>query len=178
MTKMVYTVIRRPKKDSPGRTDIGWKEDSASKEVPHAGFLFTSRTKCGQVRKYTAYLITSRDGSIETRVHLGDDFETRAQAAFAIWREYYSEKKRIQYIIRLTDEISRDQRRRARAIQKKFRATPEGMEEYRKHLNAQAAARRAAMTPEQKAVTAAKRKEQRLLKKAAELLEGMINEEG
>lgn len=180
MTKMVYTVVRRPKKFDSGRTDIGWKEDGTSEAVPRAGYLITSRTVRGQKRKYSAYVSTpfSYENFYIWGYHLGDEFETRAQAAFAIWREYYKDKKDTRKAERKEKESQRSVRREARLKLKEYRKTPEGLAEYKKLLNAQAVARRAAMTSEQKAVAGAERKEKRLRLKAAELLEGMINEGG
>jgi hypothetical protein len=176
MTKMVYGVVRRPKKFDSGRTHVGWKEDGASNAVQFAGYLLTSRTKRGHTRKYTAYLCMSPEGFLGKRIHLGDDFKTRAQAAFAIWREYYKDKKDARRTERKEEKVQRGVRREARLKLKEHRKTPEGLVEYKKLLNAQAVARRTAMTSEQKAVIAAKRKEKRLRLKAAELLEGMIKE--
>ena len=167
MTKMVYTVINRPKKDETGRTDIGWKEDGASEEVTYAGFLITSRTKKGEVRTYTAFVITSPADFSELKIkkHLGDDFTSRAQAAFAIWRAYYLVDKAERHMKKWLEENERNKRRIKREDQKKFRATPAGMEAYRKELNEKARVRRASMTPEEKANIATRRREKRKLKK-------------
>ena len=165
MTKMVYTVVNRPKKDETGRTDIGWKEDGVSKAVNFAGYLITSRTKRGETRKYSAYLIATPEGFIGKQFHVGDNFETRAQAAFAIWREYYFDVKCERKMAKVAEAADHDQRQKEREDRKKFRATPEGQQAYRDELNRKAQTRRAAMTSEEKAVIAAKRKEKRRLKK-------------
>ncbi len=174
MTKMVYTVVQRPKKFDSGRTDIGWKEDGGFEAVPCAGYLITSRTKKGELRTYSAYAF--QDAPYDS--HLGDDFTTRAQAAFAIWRSYYLVDKTERFMAKKIEGIERDQRREARLKLKELRKTPEGQAEYKKLLNAQARARRAAMTHEQKAVATAKRKEKRLRLKAADALEIVINRGG
>lgn len=167
MTKMVYTVINRPKKDETGRTDIGWKADNVSEEVPYAGFLVTSRTKKGEVRTYTAVVVKSPDGfpEFKTKKRLGDDFTSRAQAAFAIWRAYYSDMKTERQMAKLAEEDASDQRRMWRVARKAFRDTPAGAKAYRNELNEKARVRRASMTPEEKANIAARRREKRKLDK-------------
>ena len=167
MTKMVYTVINRPKKDETGRTDIGWLADGASEEVPYAGFLVTSRTKKGELRTYSATVVKSPAGfpEFKTKKHLGDDFETRARAAFAIWRAYYSDVKTERHMAKAAEQEDRELRRKGREDRKAFRATPAGMEAYRKELNEKARVRRASMTPEEKAAIAERRREKRKLEK-------------
>ena len=169
MTKMVYTVINRPKKDETGRTDIGWLADGASEEVPYAGFLVTSRTKKGELRTYSATVVKSPDHDalpeFKIKKHLGDDFETRAQAAFAIWRAFYSGVKTERQVAKLAEQEDSERRRKEREDRKAFRATPVGMDAYRKELNEKSRVRRALMTPEEKANIAARRREKRKLDK-------------
>ena len=160
MTKMIYTVINRPKKDIAGRTNIGWHAEGEREEVSIGGFLETSRTLPGEVRRYHAVMIK---GGVRTSV--GNNHETRAQAAFAIWRSYYSdwraERNSTKEQVLLAKEARAEERERIR----EYRATPEGQKAYRAELNRKAKVRRDSMTPEQKAEIYAKRRAKRAHKK-------------
>ncbi len=160
MTKMVYTVINRPKNDEVGQTNIGWKADNVSEEVTYAGYLVTARYAKFEDRRYHAFM--NKDS---TTLDLGDDFTTRARAAFAIWRAYYSDVKSERHMAKTAEQEERDRRRQQREERKAFRDTPAGMEAYRKELNEKARVRRASMTPEEKAAIAERRREKRKLEK-------------
>lgn len=169
MTKMTYTVINRPKKDRAGRTSIGWRAECGREEVAVGGFLETSRTPPGEVRRYHAVMF--KDG---VRTSVGNNHETRAQAAFAIWRAYYSDWRDKQNsdkaYERSMEEAEAENRRLARVAKKAYRETHEGREAYQQVLRKRAKAKRDAMTPEQKAKMYAKRRAKRATARMMEAL--------
>lgn len=161
MTDFSYTVINRPKKDSAGRTDISWTAECGRDEVPLGGYLVTTRTAKGESRNYQAFMVqTDTDGNT-TEVFVGDGFETRAQAAFAIWRKYYADWRATRAQQKAADEAEKQRRREERARRKAFRSTPEGKKAYQDELNRKARERRAAMTPEDRKAEAEARRAKR-----------------
>ncbi len=164
MTQMTYDVLNRPKKGSTGRTNVGWGAECGRDAVTLGGYLITSRTGKGEPRQYTAMVLiskpeTGQDIVVETMV--GTSFETRATAAFAIWRKYYEGWRTERTDQKAQTEQVLQQKRDARARNRLARQTPEGKEAYRLDLNAKARARRAVMTDEEKAADAAKLREKR-----------------
>jgi len=165
MTQITYTVLNRPKKNSTGRTNISWAAECGRDAVTLGGYLITRRTPPGEKKQYTAIVImpkqdvTGQDTVVETMV--GSSFETRATAAFAIWRKYYEGWRLEQTFEHERQEAIRDAKRQGRARRRTERQTPEGKEAYRLELNAKARARRAQMTPEEKQDDAAKRRAKR-----------------
>lgn len=165
MTQITYTVLNRPKKDSTGRTDISWAAECGRDAVPLGGYLITSRTAKDVPRQYTAMVVmakpneTGQDTVVETMV--GSSFETRATAAFAIWRKYYEGWRLEQTFEHERQEAIRDAKRQGRARRRAERQTPDGKEAYRLDLNSKARERRAQMTPEEKVADADKRRAKR-----------------
>lgn len=165
MTQITYTVINRPKKDSTGRTDISWASECGRDAVSLGGYLVTARAPKGMTKTYTAIVLmakpneTGQDTVVETMV--GTTFETRATAAFAIWRKYYEGWRLEQTFEHERQEAIRDAKRQGRARRRVARQTPEGKEAYRLELNTKARARRAHMTPEEKQTDAEKRRAKR-----------------
>lgn len=165
MTQITYTVINRPKKNSTGRTEVGWNAECGRDAVLLGGYLVTRRTSPGEKKQYTAMVImpkpneTGQDTVVETMV--GASFETRATAAFAIWRKYYEGWRLEQTFEQERQEAIRDAARRGRARRRFERQTTDGREAYRLELNRKARARRAQMTDEDKATDAAKRRAKR-----------------
>lgn len=164
MTQISYDVKSRPKKDSVGRTDIGWGAECGRDAVKVGGYLITSRTAKGSARTYTAIMLkakpeTGQDTVVETMI--GITFETRATAAFAIWRKYYESWRSGRAHQRALDEHVHTEKRNARVRQRLERQTPDGQKAYRTELNRKARERRAAMTPEDKAADAANRQAKR-----------------
>lgn len=147
MTDFTYTVINRPKKDSAGRTNISWGAECGRDEVPLGGYLVTSRTAKGESRNYQAFMIKQDADGNDTETLIGDGFETRAKAAFAIWRKYYADWRDQRAQQKAAAEAEKQRRRDERASRKAFRATPEGKKAYQDELNRKARERRAAMTP-------------------------------
>lgn len=156
MTKMIYTVINRPKKNTAGRTNIGWTDECERNAVPTAGFLETSRTLPHEVRRYHAVMI--KDGKSTS---VGNNHETRAQAAFAIWRAYYSDWRNTRNSTKEQAMLAKDERVEKRKKIRADRATPEGQEAYRLELNRKAKERRDSMTAELKAEIFTKRRAKR-----------------
>lgn len=156
MTDFTYTVIERPKKDNPGRTDIGWAASAGRDAVQLGGYLVTNRTAKGEKRDYQAFMVKPDSYGEMTMEFVGDTFETRAQAAFAIWRKYYEGERMRRAQEKAQTEAEKQQRRDERARRREFRQTPEGQKAYREELNRKARERRASMTDEQKAEAAAK----------------------
>lgn len=165
MTQITYNVLNRPKKGSPGRTNISWASECGRDAVLLGGYLVTRRTSPGEKKQYTAIAImakpdeTGQDTVVETMV--GSSFETRATAAFAIWRKYYEGWRADRRADDEREEAILDAKRRSRIRRRMERQTPEGREAYRLDLNAKARVRRAQMTDEEKQADAAKRREKR-----------------
>jgi len=166
MTQITYTVINRPKKDSTGRTDISWAAECGRDAVALGGYLITRRTLPGEKKQYTAMVlmpkqdVTGQDTVVETMV--GTTFETRATAAFAIWRKYY-EGRRVELADQRAEaEHLRQQKRLARERQREERKTPEGQQAYRDELNRKARERRANMSTEARDADAKRRRDNRL----------------
>ena len=165
MTQITYTVINRPKKDSTGRTDISWAAECGRDAVALGGYLITRRTLPGEKKQYTAMVlmpkqdVTGQDTVVETMV--GTTFETRATAAFAIWRKYYEGWRADRRAEDEREEAVRDAKRQGRARRRAERQTPEGREAYRLELNRKARERRANMTDEEKKDDADKRRAKR-----------------
>ncbi len=165
MTQITYTVLNRPKKDSTGRTDISWAAECGRDAVPLGGYLITRRTPPGEKKQYTAMVVmaksdvTGQDTVVETMV--GTTFETRATAAFAIWRKYYAGWRMKQLAEIERGEAIRDAKRQGRARRRFLRSTPDGKEAYRLDLNRKARERRAQMTDEEKQADADKRRAKR-----------------
>lgn len=161
MTMFAYTVVNRPKKDAVGRTNISWAAECGREAVALGGYLVTSRTKKGEDRNYIAYMHKADAEGNATDTLVGDGFTTRAQAAFAIWRSYYSDWRATRNAERSQREAQKLARREERAKRRAYRETPEGREAYRLELNRKARERRANMTAEEKAAEAAKRRAKR-----------------
>lgn len=164
MTQINYDVLNRPKKGSTGRTNVGWAAECARDAVPLGGYLITRRTLPGEKKQYTAMVLmakpeTGQDTVVETMV--GTDFETRATAAFAIWRKYYEGWRDEQRVEGERQDAIRDAKRLARVRRRFLRSTPEGQKAYREELNAKARARWAALSAVEKATDAAKRRTNR-----------------
>ncbi len=164
MTKIIYSVIDRPKKDSTGRTNVGWLAECGRPEVSYGGHLITQRTVKGQDRSYLA--VVSKDNLERT---LADTFTSRAQASFAIWRAYHEDWRNARSMDRDHGEAIRENKRRQRAAVRAFRKTDDGKEAYRLELNSKARARRANMTPDEKALVVTKRISARLRKTIADI---------
>lgn len=162
MTKMVYTVLKRPTSGFTGRTDISWGAECGRDAVRLGGYLITKRHHRGETKRYTAMVIrpnrgnTGQDTLIETLV--GTEFETRATAAFAIWRKYYQGWRAQRADAKVDKEAIRELKRLARKDRKQERQTPEGRKAYRLELNRKARVRRANFTAEDRAKTAADRR--------------------
>lgn len=160
MTQITYTVINRPKKDSTGRTDISWAAECGRDAVPLGGYLVTARAPTGKTKTYTAIVLmakpseTGQDAVVETMV--GSSFETRATAAFAIWRKYYEGWRDQRAVQKASNESLLKGKRDARARNRLARQTPDGKEAYRLDLNRKARARRAQMTDAAKEEIASK----------------------
>ena len=157
MTDFTYTVIKRPKKFETGRTDISWAAECGRDAVTLGGFLITSRALKGTKKQYTAVMT---QGMI-TGTFVGDKFETRAQAAFAIWRKYYEGWRTERRVEDEREEAIRDAKRQSRVRRRFARQTPEGQQAYKDDLNRRARERRAAMTAEERVADAAKRRAKR-----------------
>jgi len=160
MTKMIYTVVRRPKVGRHGLTTIGWAEECGREAIVTGGYLHTRRTLPGEQTYYTAIMTKANFDR-----WLGDKFETRAQAAFAIWRLYYKNER----AKRDQDKANEANGKHARAVGRKHkrehRATPEGQEERRLMLNRKAKEKRDNMTDEQRKAINDKLKKRRAHKK-------------
>jgi len=161
MTKMIYDVIERPKKDSTGRTDIGWEAECGRNAVPLGGYLITRRTPPSEKKQYTAMVISPKPESgqvtiVETMV--GTNFETRATAAFAIWRKYYEGWRAKRADKKADVEAILEQKSLARASRRQERQTPEGQKAYREELNRKARERRANMTDDEREKETLKRR--------------------
>lgn len=167
MTKMIYDVLYRPKKNSEGRTDIGWEAECGREAVPVGGYLITNRTLPNEKRQYTAMVTKVNESGVQIDTMVGASFETRASAAFAIWRKYYEGWRAERADEKASNEYTREQQREARTKQREFRQTPEGQKAYREELNRKARERRASMTPEEIAMAAAKRRSKRFADKIA-----------
>jgi len=169
MTQITYDVLNRPKKDATGRTNVGWAAECDRDAVLLGGYLITSRTAKGDHRQYTAMVImakpdeTGQDTVVETMV--GTTFETRATAAFAIWRKYYEGWRAERRVEGERQEAILDAKRQSRARNRSARQTPEGQEAYRLDLNRKARERRANMTDEEKTADARRRLDKRVEKK-------------
>lgn len=165
MTQITYTVLNRPKKDSTGRTNISWAAECGRDAVTLGGYLITRRTPPGKKKQYIAMVSMAKvdDTGQDTVVDImvGTDYETRATAAFAIWRKYYEGWRAEQRIEGERQDAIRDAKREARASNRIARQTPEGRQAYRDELNRKARERRANMTDEEKAAEAAKRRDKR-----------------
>lgn len=165
MTRINYDVKSRPKKFSAGRTNIGWAAECGRDAVEVGGYLVTTRTPKGKTRMYAAIMlgavsdVTGQDGVVETEI--GTMFETRATAAFAIWRKYYEEWRIDRLVTALNNEAILKQKREDREHQRSCRQTPEGKKAYREDLNRKARERRANMTNEERVAEAAKRRAKR-----------------
>lgn len=165
MTQITYTVLNRPKKGSTGRTDISWAAECGRDAVTLGGYLITRRTLPGEKKQYIAMVMMAKPNEtgqgtvVETMV--GSSFETRATAAFAIWRKYYEGWRLEQTFEHERQEAIRDAKRQGRARRRFLRSTPDGKEAYRLGLNKQARERRAQMTTEEKNADAAKRRAKR-----------------
>lgn len=161
MTKIIYTVVNRPKKDRNGRTDVSWLSECDREAVKLGGYLITSRATKGLPKLYYAVMLKETIEAGVSVVHetvVGDTFESRAQASFAIWRAYYKEWRDTRSFDRAWAEAEAEDRRRTRAKAKAFRQTPDGAEAYRLELNKKAQVRRDAMTPDEKQAVIDKRK--------------------
>jgi len=159
MTKMIYTVVNRPKKDAYGQTDIGWLAECGRDAVPLGGFLITSRTLPGDDREYVARAYTSLKEGIASTINLGSTFKTRSSAAFAIWRYHYKDLRTEQQTIKRDDLALKDRKRDERKKIRDARLTPEGKEAYRLELNRKAREKRHLMPLEQKLKMSKKRSE-------------------
>ena len=165
MTKIVYTVINRPKTGEYGRTNIGWKEECGRAAVVIGGYLTTFRTPKGAPKSYTATMINPRpdldghDGRVETLI--GINYQTRATAAFAIWRKYYEGWRIKRDTEKSNNEAVLVAKREERRLRRIARQTPEGMKAYRNDLNAKARARRANMTEAERKENTVKRRAKR-----------------
>ena len=161
MTKIIYDVISRPKKNDSGRTDIGWLAECDRAAVKLGGYLLTSRAVKGLPKTYYAVMVKE---TIEAGINVahetvvGDSFETRAQASFAIWRAYYADLRNDRAFERAWTEAIAEDKRRKRVKAKAFRQTTDGSEAYRLELNQKARDRRAVMTPVEKQAVIDKRK--------------------
>lgn len=161
MTKIIYSVISRPKKHDSGRTDIGWLAECDRAAVKLGGYLLTSRAVKGLPKTYDAVMLKETVEAGQPVVHetpVGDSFETRAQASFAIWRAYYADLRNDRAFERAWTEANAEDKRRNRAKAKAFRQTTDGAEAYRLELNQKARDRRAVMTPDEKQTVTDKRK--------------------
>lgn len=165
MTDFTYTVIKRPKKFETGRTDISWATECGREAVTLGGYLVTARAPKGTTRQYTAFMVQD---SVETEI--GTTFETRAQAAFAIWRKYYEGWRSDRTVKRGEAEAELQAKRDARAKRRSERQTPEGQKTYREELNQKARERRAAMTAEERVMEASKRRAKRERKREEDTL--------
>lgn len=161
MTDFTYDVLYRPKKGKTGRTNVGWAAECGREAVQVGGYLVTRRASKGEPKTYTAFMTKQEADGTMVELYVGNDFETRAQAAFAIWRKYYEPEREARERQKAAEEAERKRRREERIRKRAFRQTPEGQKAYREELNAKARARRAAMTPEQKAEEARKRRKKR-----------------
>ncbi len=165
MTQITYTVLNRPKKGSTGRTDISWAAECGRDAVALGGYLVTRRTPPGEKKQYVAVVLmakpneTGQDTVVETMV--GSSFETRATAAFAIWRKYYEGWRAEQRVEGERAEAILDAKRQTRARRRQERQTPEGREAYRLELNQKARARRSNMSDEERQADADKRRAKR-----------------
>ena len=156
MTKLVFNVWNRPKKDETGLTSVGWLAECGREDVPCGGYLTTYRTPPGKPKKYGAVMVKKMSPTF-----LDTDFTTRAQAGFAIWRSYYEDLRIERRIDTEHAEAIIRAKREERARRRNIRMTPEGKLAYRDELNSKARAKRAMMTPEEKAVAAHHRRNKR-----------------
>lgn len=172
MTKIIYSVINRPKKDRNGRTDVSWLAECDREAVKLGGYLLTSRAVKGLPKVYYAVMLKETIEAGVPVVHetvVGDTFGTRAQASFAIWRAYYKDWRGDRAFERSWTEAEAEDKRRNRVRAKAFRQTPEGQEAYRLELNTKARDRRAAMTPDEKQAVTDKRKAKALRNQVADI---------
>ncbi len=161
MTKIIYSVVKRPKKLDTGRTDVGWAAECDREAVKLGGYMITSRAVKGLPKLYEAVMVkeTMVNGvNVADEYPIGDTFNTRAQASFAIWRSYYAGWRNERSLERAHDEAVVEDKRRGRAKMRDARQTPEGKEAYRLELNRKAQAKRNAMTDDEKQAVVDKRK--------------------
>lgn len=172
MTKIIYSVVKRPKKLNTGRTDVGWAAECDREAVKLGGYMITSRAVKGLPKLYEAVMVkeTMVNGVNVAAEHpIGDTFNTRAQASFAIWRAYYAGWRNDRSLERAHVEAEAEDKRRGRAKAKAFRQTPAGAESYRLELNEKARAHREAMTDDEKQAVVDKRKAKALRSQVADI---------